>query len=496
MIGSVVRNTPELVKPGNTAGLEFLDEAERIRRESAKLRAQGVRVQVVVIHEGADGRRERDRRPPGGAVGGPDHRRSSTKLQDTTVDLVVAGHTHRAANTVIGRIPVVEGFNAGDQLLGRAAAWSTTATCAWTGAATRLAKNLGVAQRADVKAIVDKANADTAPLRNVVIGSQTVDIPRDNPARLKESAMGNFVADAMRPKYADDGVQVAITNSGGLRADLVARASTGGEQPGQITWGEAFAVLPFGNAHGDRDAHLRAARGRAGERLQAAVRRLVRRHRPHAAVLGMWVRVPLQRHRAGDRQRLARAARAAADHGAARPGQHRPHRHQRLHVRRWRRLHGAVGRHGRAADGRPAARRADRLHQGELAGRAASSTAVGGHGRRRPAVGGHGASPWRHGPPAAGARRAARRAPRRARGAEAGHGSTALVIGRGRDRQDDARARVRGAGGPAGAAAAGRVRRPGHAAHARPAARRGGRDRRAAGPRAGGDGPTTASSRR
>ena len=53
VIGSVVRNTPELVKPGNTAGLEFLDEAERIRRESAKLRAQGVRVQVVVIHEGA-----------------------------------------------------------------------------------------------------------------------------------------------------------------------------------------------------------------------------------------------------------------------------------------------------------------------------------------------------------------------------------------------------------------------------------------------------------
>ena len=30
VIGSVVRNTPELVKPGNTAGLLFLDEAERI----------------------------------------------------------------------------------------------------------------------------------------------------------------------------------------------------------------------------------------------------------------------------------------------------------------------------------------------------------------------------------------------------------------------------------------------------------------------------------
>ena len=33
----------------------------------------------------------------------------------------------------------------------------------------------------------DKAIADTAPLRNVVIGSQSVDITRHNPARLKES---------------------------------------------------------------------------------------------------------------------------------------------------------------------------------------------------------------------------------------------------------------------------------------------------------------------
>ena len=96
------------------------------------------------------------------------------------MDLVVAGHTHRAANTVIGRIPVVEGFNAGisysvAQLL------VDEGDVQWAGAATRLAKNIGVAQRADVKAIVDKANADTAPLRNAVIGSQNGSITRDNP---------------------------------------------------------------------------------------------------------------------------------------------------------------------------------------------------------------------------------------------------------------------------------------------------------------------------
>ncbi|HEX6660103.1 MAG TPA: metallophosphoesterase, partial [Ilumatobacter sp.] len=112
VIGSVVRNTPELVKPGNTAGLTFLDEAERIERESARLRRMGVKVQVVVIHEGAVAGANRvdgiAAAPWSGPIIG-----IVEKLQNSTVDLVIAGHTHRAANTVVGRIPIVEGFNAG-----------------------------------------------------------------------------------------------------------------------------------------------------------------------------------------------------------------------------------------------------------------------------------------------------------------------------------------------------------------------------------------------
>jgi 2',3'-cyclic-nucleotide 2'-phosphodiesterase (5'-nucleotidase family) len=77
-----------------------------------------------------------------------------------------------------------------------------------------------------------------------VIGTQSGNILRD-PARLSESAMGNMVADAMRLKY--PGVDAAITNSGGLRQDILATPPTAGEQPNEVTWGEVFAVLPFGN---------------------------------------------------------------------------------------------------------------------------------------------------------------------------------------------------------------------------------------------------------
>jgi 2',3'-cyclic-nucleotide 2'-phosphodiesterase (5'-nucleotidase family) len=164
-------------------------------------------------------------------------------LQDTTVDLVLAGHTHRVSNMMVGKILVAEGINAGGSY-SVAQLVIHNQDVEWVGAATRIAKNLGVAQRADVKAIVDDANAQTAILRNQVIGTQQFDIKRA-PTRLFESAMGNMVADAMRLKY--PGVDAAYTNSGGLRADLNCAPPSANEQPCEITWGEMFSVLPFGN---------------------------------------------------------------------------------------------------------------------------------------------------------------------------------------------------------------------------------------------------------
>jgi 2',3'-cyclic-nucleotide 2'-phosphodiesterase (5'-nucleotidase family) len=147
------------------------------------------------------------------------------------------------SNLMVGKILVTEGINAGAsfsvlQLMVRGG------DVEWAGGATRVAKAIGVPQRADVKAIVDAANAETAVLRNQVIGTQSIDILRA-PSRLFESAMGNLVADAMRAKY--PGIEAAYTNSGGLRADLVVTPPSAGEQAGEITWGEMFAVLPFGN---------------------------------------------------------------------------------------------------------------------------------------------------------------------------------------------------------------------------------------------------------
>lgn len=242
VIGAALEGTPELVSAGNTAGLKFLDECPRIKAESERLRKAGVRVQVVVIHEGTASGHNAAGNSPAEAWDGP-ILAIADQLQKTTVDAMIVGHTHRVSNLMRGRILITEGINAGAsysvlQLMVKGG------DVAWAGGATRVAKTLGVAARGDVQDIIDDANAETDELRNQVIGSQAADILRD-PSRLSESAMGNLVADAMRVKY--PGVDAAYTNSGGLRADLVCSPPSAGEAPCEITWGEMFSVLPFGN---------------------------------------------------------------------------------------------------------------------------------------------------------------------------------------------------------------------------------------------------------
>ena len=91
---------------------------------------------------------------------------------------MIVGHTHRVSNLQYGDILITEGINAG-------ASYSVLqlmikgGDVAWAGGATRVAKTIGMTARPDVQAIIDAANAETAELRNQVIGTQTADILRD-----------------------------------------------------------------------------------------------------------------------------------------------------------------------------------------------------------------------------------------------------------------------------------------------------------------------------
>jgi 5'-nucleotidase len=112
-----------------------------------------------------------------------------------------------------------------------------------------------VPKDADTQAILDKYTTLSAPLANKVIGRITADIrsARDTPSGQNpagEQPMGDVIADAMLEATTPTdfgGAKAAFMNSGGVRAGLIFNQISGGEQPGEVTYGEAFTVQPFGN---------------------------------------------------------------------------------------------------------------------------------------------------------------------------------------------------------------------------------------------------------
>ncbi len=120
--------------------------------------------------------------------------------------------------------------------------------------------NIGVTPDAAIQARLDELTAALTPILGTQIGSSTKYIPRadqcgNGVGRTCESLVGNVVTDSMRDKYTPIGVQFAITNSGGLRADLTCPTTdvTGDfcgpytPPPFPITRGQVLGVLPFGN---------------------------------------------------------------------------------------------------------------------------------------------------------------------------------------------------------------------------------------------------------
>ena len=88
-----------------------------------------------------------------------------------------------------------------------------------------------------------------APVVNLPVGATNIDLARNYN---DESNMGDLVTDSMlwsADLYDDgtlnDSVDVAFTNPGGLRDDIL--IPDGSSLPYTVSWGETFDVLPFGN---------------------------------------------------------------------------------------------------------------------------------------------------------------------------------------------------------------------------------------------------------
>jgi 2',3'-cyclic-nucleotide 2'-phosphodiesterase (5'-nucleotidase family) len=117
--------------------------------------------------------------------------------------------------------------------------------------------NIGMTPDPALQAQINDLNARLGPELNRVLGNSTRPVPRADACgnaagRTCESREGNLVTDALRATY---GTDFALTNSGGLRADLTCPTTDSPTDfcppytppPYPITRGKVLDVLPFGN---------------------------------------------------------------------------------------------------------------------------------------------------------------------------------------------------------------------------------------------------------
>jgi 5'-nucleotidase len=268
-IGLTFEGTPTVVTPSAVAGLEFRPEVATVNDLVERLRRRaGVKAFVVLLHQGGAQRPPAPPASPATTPAGDEYTdvnrcvnfngpemESIAQGLDPRVSVIVSAHTHQPyVCTMAGKL-VTSASSFGrlitdiDLTIDHRSKSVTAAT------ATNRVVTQDVPQDPDAKAILDKYTSLAAPLANRVIGRITGDIrsARDNPGGQNaagEQPMGDVIADAMleATKATDFGAAVAgFMNAGGVRGGLLFNQVSGGEQPGEVTYSEAFTVQPFGN---------------------------------------------------------------------------------------------------------------------------------------------------------------------------------------------------------------------------------------------------------
>jgi len=268
-IGEVLEATPTIVTPTGVAGLTFQDEADAANRALRQLQQKGVRTSVLVIHEGGFQTTPAALNGCTGNLAGSAIADIVSRL-DPAIKVIVSAHTHAEYRCTITTPDGVTRLVTSASSFGRILSDLTLTVDDKTGELVQAdAQNVivenalnapgpGVIRVPDpsredpqVQAVVAQYVAAAAPLANRVIGRIQGDLTRTASPR-GESALGDVIADAQlvatQPANLG-GAQLAFMNPGGIRADVrVNDISSGGEAPGEVTYGEAFTVQPFGNS--------------------------------------------------------------------------------------------------------------------------------------------------------------------------------------------------------------------------------------------------------
>jgi 2',3'-cyclic-nucleotide 2'-phosphodiesterase (5'-nucleotidase family) len=250
VIGFSNSDLTDLIFPGQLDPFVVTNAATEIEAEATRLRNKGIRTIIAVGHEGAT---EGTFSNPAGPL---------ITLADELgghVDAIVGDHTDfQLINTRPNGVLVTENRSRGIRFTRiRLVVDTMTKAVVYKTADFHRPWNIGVTPDPAIQARINELNTQLGPILGTVIGNSTRFIPRtdacgNTAGRTCESLVGNVTADSMRVTYATD---FAITNSGGLRADLTCPTTDNPSDfcpaytppPFPITRGQVLSVLPFNN---------------------------------------------------------------------------------------------------------------------------------------------------------------------------------------------------------------------------------------------------------
>jgi len=268
-IGEVLEATPTIVTPTGVAGLTFQDEADAANLAVEELSQDlDVKTNVLVIHEGGFQTTGAALNGCAGNLAGSPIAEIAGRL-DPSIKVIVSAHTHAEYRCTITTGGVTRLITSASSF-GRILSDITLTIDDRTGKLVQASANNIIVENAintpapgvtripdptkadpQMQAVVDQYVTAAAPLANVVIGKIQGDLTR-TPSPRGESALGDVIADAQLAATAPANLgdaDLAFMNPGGIRNDLrVSDISSGGEAPGEVTYGEAFTVQPFGNS--------------------------------------------------------------------------------------------------------------------------------------------------------------------------------------------------------------------------------------------------------
>ena len=276
IIGEVLQATPTIVTPSGVAGLDFRSEIDGANLAAKALKKRGVKTIVLVIHQGGSQTFANPVTQPDGCQGnlaGSPIETIAAGL-DPSIGVVVSGHTHQEYRCTLtlggtsrlitsassfGRIitDITLTVNERSGQLMAASATNSIVDNALNPTRDPITGKSNVRQpdpsKEDptIRAVVSQYVVAAAPLANQVIGRITADLTRTDTNGTGETTLGDVIADAQLASTAPAGfgdAKIAFMNPGGVRADIVANFQAGTEAPGEVTYGEAFTVQPFGNS--------------------------------------------------------------------------------------------------------------------------------------------------------------------------------------------------------------------------------------------------------